>query len=87
MLAEQSSLEHKSQDTFSHVVAVMGHMLWLKWAMPCKNVWAYKDSEDPDQTMQTDQDLNCPLNKSLDTTECMNKDQSPNDPLHMPRMI
>ena len=40
-------------------------------------LWAYADSEWPDQTAQSDQGLHCPLTELLDTTEYMNGQQMP----------
>ena len=45
-----------------------------------KYLWAYVDSEVPDQPAhwrKSDQDLHCLLSESLDATECMNGEQRP----------
>ena len=52
---------------------------YIIWAVPCKMcLWAYVDSEGPDKPVHPCSLIRgCSLTESLDTTECINREQSP----------
>ena len=60
------------------------------WAMPCENmslgICELQWPRSAGTPAQSDQGLHCLLTESLDTTECMNGEQSPDDTLHMRRL-
>ena len=53
----------------------------VRWAAPCENVysgiWGHQWSTQACASAQFDQGLHCPLTETLDTTECMNREQRP----------
>ena len=51
-----------------------------------KRVFGYRSISIPEET-QSDQGLRCPLTKSLDTIECINREQRPGCGLRMRRMM
>ena len=69
-------------------ISLHGHSVWsgsslftyrINWNAPCKNVSSSMCGQQRPRSdcasAQSDQGLHCPLTESLDTTECMNREQ------------